>query len=83
MTDAPFRVDSNGGGRDTSLAWVIPLDKSDSVRIETDRVQRKLKQPYMGRGIGGRALVGPMGIHRHPNAVRDRSYGRKRDDGAT
>ena len=25
MTDVPFRVDSNGGGGDTSLAWVIPL----------------------------------------------------------
>ncbi len=25
MIDAPFRVDSNGGGGDTSLAWVILL----------------------------------------------------------
>ena len=25
MTDTPFRVDSNGGGGDTSLAWAIPL----------------------------------------------------------
>lgn len=23
ITDAPFRVDSNGGGIDTSFAWVI------------------------------------------------------------
>ena len=25
MTDAPFRVDNNGDGGDTSLAWVVPL----------------------------------------------------------
>ena len=25
MTEAPFRVDSNGGGGETSLAWVVPL----------------------------------------------------------
>jgi hypothetical protein len=83
MTDAPFRADSNGGGGDTSLAWVMTLNKSDSVRGETDRVQRKPNQPYMGRRIGRWALVGPMGVHRHPNAVRTHSYGRKRDDGAT
>ena len=83
MTDAPFRVDSNGGDGDTSLAWVIPLNKSDTVKVETDRVQRKPNQPYTGRRIGRRAIVGPMGVHRHPNAVGTHSFGRKRDDGAT